>query len=191
MNDQDPINVLGLAGSLREGSLNRKLLRAAQTLAPEGIRFEVHDLKDIPLYNGDIDGETRPAPVTAFKQAIAQADALLIATPEYNYGISGVLKNALDWASRPGFKSVLVRKPTAIIGASPGLIGTARAQAQLKITLLSTLACVLPHPEITVGTAQDKFDTHGHLIDPATRDRLITMLTQLAEFARALKGWRA
>src|SRR5262245_39739521 len=121
-----PLEVLGIAGSLRRESYNRGLLRAAQEMAPEGMTIRSFELDAIPLYNGDVEAAGDPAPVAQLKEAIRGADALLLATPEYNYGVPGVLKNAVDWASRPPAKSVLSGKPAAIMGASPGMGGTIR-----------------------------------------------------------------
>lgn len=178
------MNVLGIAGSLREGSFNRKLLRAAVMLAPDDMRIEVFDLAPIPLYNADLDtDERRPDAVHRLKTAIAEADALLIATPEYNHSVPGVLQNAIDWASRPGMKSPLADKSAAIMGASPGAAGTARAQQQLKLVLLSTLALVMPHPGVLVARAGEKF-TDGKLSDEATREFV-------AAFLRDLRKWTA
>lgn len=123
---------LGIPGSLRSGSYNRALLRAARELAPEGMGIDTFELHDVPPYNGDVEAEGDPRPVVALKQAIREADALLIATPEYNRGLPGVLKNAIDWASRPPLASPLARKPAAVMGASTGMGGTARAQEQLR-----------------------------------------------------------
>jgi chromate reductase len=135
-----PIRVLGFAGSLRRGSYNRALLRAAQELAPAGMTIEVSDLAPIPLYNADVEAEGDPEPVAAFKAAIRRADALLIACPEYNHGVPGVLKNAIDWASRPPRSAALDRKPLALMGASPGMTGSARGQSQLRQAFVFTTA---------------------------------------------------
>jgi chromate reductase, NAD(P)H dehydrogenase (quinone) len=127
-----PVRILGFAGSLRQGSYNRALLRAASELAPEDMLIEIFDLLQIPLYSADVEARGDPEPVAAFKQAIRQADAVLMVTPEYNHGVPGVMKNAVDWASRPARSAVLNAKPVAIIGASPGVTGTARGQSQLR-----------------------------------------------------------
>jgi chromate reductase, NAD(P)H dehydrogenase (quinone) len=127
-----PLTFLGIAGSLRRGSYNRSLIRAAIELAPAGTTVIPYDLMDLPMYNGDVEAEGDPEAVAAFKHAINAADSLLIATPEYNHCVPGVLKNAIDWASRPARSSVLTGKPVAIMGATPGSGGTARAQAHLR-----------------------------------------------------------
>src|SRR5882672_4988864 len=132
------LSVLGIAGSLRAASFNRSLLRAAQELAPAGMTITAFDLAPIPLYNADVEATGDPEPVAALKSAIRQADALLIATPEYNFGVPGVLKNAIDWASRPPRGSAMQGKPVAIMGATPGGWGTARSQMQLRQAFVFT-----------------------------------------------------
>src|SRR5258708_39151949 len=144
---------LGFAGSLRRASYNRGLIRAAVELARPMITVDVFDLADLPLYNQDIEDAGEPVSVVAFKRAIAQADALLVATPEDNHGVPGVLKNAIDWASRPRATSPLRDKPIAVLGASPGRGATARAQAQLRDSFVFTGACVMPLPELLVAGA--------------------------------------
>lgn len=179
-----PLSVLAFAGSLREGSTNRALVRAAADLAPEGVTVEPFDLAGIPLYNADLDtDEQRPESVTRFKAAIAEADALLIATPEYNHNVPGVLQNAIDWASRPAFRSPMVGKPVGIMGAAGGAIGTARAQEKLQNVLLAVLAHPFPHRGVLVGRAREKV-TDGRLTDEATRDFLAAYLEGFAAFAR-------
>jgi chromate reductase len=176
------MRVLGFAGSLRRKSYNRGLVRAAAKLAPDGIIVDIFDLSGIPLYNQDIEDAGEPASVVTFKQAIAQADALLVSTPEYNHGVPGVLKNALDWASRPRVTSPLHDKSVAVMGASPGHGSTARAQAQLRDAFVFTGACVMPQPELLVGAAGSLFDDDGTLTDPATRAALV-------ELVEALRAW--
>jgi chromate reductase len=173
---------LGFAGSLRRASYNRGLIRAAAELAPSGIVVETFGLGDLPLYNQDIEDAGEPDVVVAFKRAIEQADALVVATPEYNHGVPGVLKNAIDWASRPRITSPLRDKAVAVMGASPGHGSTARAQAQLRDAFVFTGACVMPQPELLVGGAGSIFDADGNLIDAATRAALI-------ELMEALRTW--
>ena len=169
--------LIAIPGSLREGSLNKKLLQAMGELLPEGVKLRVRSLADIPLYNGDLDVDGGPEPVRQLKAEIDAADGLIIATPEYNYGVPGVLKNAIDWVSRPAYKSVLVGKPVAIVGAAPGVVGTARAQAQLRNVLFGTLAEVFPYPEVLVGQAHERL-LDGKLADEATRRIVGEMLQQ-------------
>lgn len=168
--------VIGIAGSLRSGSYNRALINAAVELSGPEMAIDPFDLGGIPLYSYDIEQQGDPGPVERFKQAIADADGMLIATPEYQQGVPGVLKNALDWASRPPGGSVLRDKPVAIMGASLGMTGTARAQTQLRQALTYNDCGTLTRPEVLVGRAHEKFDAHGQLIDEATRKAVRDLL---------------
>jgi chromate reductase, NAD(P)H dehydrogenase (quinone) len=176
------VRILGFAGSLRQGSYNRALLRAATELAPKDMLIEIFDLLRIPLYNADIEARGDPEPVAAFKQAIRQADAVLMVTPEYNHGVPGVKKNAVDWASRPPRNAVLNAKPVAIIGAAPGVTGTARGQSQLRQAFEFTNSYAMPQPELLVFRATEKFDTEGKLTDETTRELL-------RKFLEAFRAW--
>lgn len=181
-----PLRILGFAGSLRAASYNKMLLRAAVELAPAGMEIEIFDIGEIPLFNEDVEAAGTPPAVEAFREAIRRADALLIATPEYNHGVPGVLKNAIDWASRPPRKSVLAGKPTALFGASPGTTGTARAQTQLRASFVFTDTPALPQPEVLVFRAHEKFDADGRLTDEPTRAFVGRLLVALADWARRL-----
>ena len=183
---QTPLTFLGIAGSLRRGSYNRGLIRAAVDLAPAGTAVIPYDLADLPMFNADVEAEGDPAAVAAFKRAIGEADALLIATPEYNHCVPGVLKNAIDWASRPAGRSVLTGKPVAIMGASTGGGGTARAQAHLRDGLAYTNGLVLPLPEVLVPLAASKFDAESTLTDPETREAVRDLLVSLAAWTRRM-----
>lgn len=188
MSNGETIRVLGIAGSLRAGSYNRWLIHAAREGAADGIEITEFDLKDIPLYNADVEAAGLPESVAKFKDAISAHDALLIATPEYNYGIPGVLKNAFDWASRPPHHSPLNGKPTAIMGASMGMMGTVRAQLQLRQALLFTDSPTVRQPEVYVARAQTRFNESGYLTDEATRGvvrNLLQSLRELVEQTRA------
>lgn len=166
-----PLRVFGIAGSLRAASFNRALLRAARDLAPSGMEIATFDrVAEIPLYNADVESRGDPDPVVALKAAIAEADGLLFVTPEYNYSVPGVLKNAVDWASRPPASTVLKGKPAAIMGASAGMGGTMRAQYHLRQMFVFTETIALLKPEIMVPSAQDKFDADGRLTDSRTRE---------------------
>lgn len=178
----DTLRILGLAGSLRQGSLNRALLRAAAEMTPPGLSFEIFDLADVPLYNGDVEAQGDPAAVAALKQAIASADGVLFATPEYNHGVPAVMKNAVDWASRPPRGAALGGKPVGIIGASPGMTGSARGQSQLRQAFEFTNSYCMPQPELLVFKAHEKFDASGALIDEATR-------TYLGRYVEAFAAW--
>jgi chromate reductase len=163
------------------------LIRAAVEVAPPGTSVTSWDLREIPLFDADVEAVGDPAPVAAFKNAIARADALVIATPEYNHCVPGVLKNAIDWASRPARRSVLTDKPVAVLGASTGRGGTARAQAHLRDGLAYTNGIVLPLPEVLVDGARSKFDDDGNLIDDATRGEVRDLLVALAAWTRRLR----
>lgn len=174
--------LIAISGSLRKDSFNTRLLEAAQTLAPDDVELTLFRLDEIPLYNADLENE--PAAVSELKHHIQKSHGVLISTPEYNYSVSGVLKNALDWASRPAYRSVFARKPVALIGAAASPAGAARAQAHLKQILLGMLSLVYPAPELTVGNASTKFDQGGRLQDDAVRDRLQRLVTEFAKFAQ-------
>jgi chromate reductase len=175
-----PLRVLGIPGSLREDSYNRALLQAAQKLAPEGMEIKLYDIDEIPLFNADVEAEGDPEAVTAFKEAIRRADALLIATPEYQYNIPGVLKNALDWASRPPGKSPLQQKPVAIMGTTTGQFGTARAQAALRQVLAYNEMPMVMQPEVLVAEAKEKF-ADGQLTDADAVKFIRQLLDNLVE----------
>ena len=142
----------------------------------------IHELDGIPLYNGDIEAAGAPSSVVQLRDAIRQADGLLIATPEYNHGVPGVLKNAIDWLSRPPRGSALNGKVAALMGASPGLTGTARGQSQLRQAFVFTNTHALLQPEVLVGRAHEKFDAEGRLVHQATRDFIATFLERFADF---------
>ena len=180
MTQPTPLKFLGIAGSLRHASYNRALLAAARELCPDGATLNIFDLAPLPLYDQDIDTEAAPPAVQAFRDALWSADALLISTPEYNHGVPGVLKNALDWASRPPQHQPLSGLPVAIMGASPYTWGTARAQAHLRQTLVFPSALVLSQPEVLVANATGKFDAEGQLTDDATRTFVHGLLVALA-----------
>jgi chromate reductase len=177
------IRVAGIVGSLREGSLNKGLLHAAVELAPAGMEINIYArLGDIPPYNDDVFQKGDPPAVADFKAFIGGADALLVSTPEYNYGVPGVLKNAIDWASRPAGKSVLNRKPAAIMGCSPGLGGTIRVQHAIRQSFVFTETYAMLQPEIKIPSAAPLFDASGKLTDETTRQ-------YLRKFLEAFAGW--
>jgi len=180
--------VLGLAGSLGRRSYNRALLAAAAESAPEGIVVDVFDLTDLPLYNPDLDellpgGGPSPQPVAELVERVESADALLLVSPEYNWGPSGVIRNALDWVSRPAGASPLFEKPVALAGASPGPAGTGRGQLQLRQNLLSSGSFVLQHPVVQVGDARSRFDERLELVHEPTRELVQEQLGALREWA--------
>jgi chromate reductase len=178
---REVVKILGIAGSLRKGSYNRAALRAAKQLAPENAAIEIFELNDIPPYNSDNENP-QPKTILEFKNKIRTADAILFVTPEYNYSIPGVLKNAIDWASRPYGDSAWEGKPVGIMGASTGMIGSARAQYHLRQTFVFLNMFALNRPEIMIANAADKFDGDGNLTDSSTRERI-------KEFIEALINW--
>ena len=179
--------ILGIAGSLRRQSYNCGLLRVAQLVAPEGVEFTSFDIGRLPHYNGDVEAAGDPPEVQELKDQIRAADAVLIATPEYNWSVPGVLKNAIDWASRPPASTPLKHKPIAIMGASPGLFGTARAQLALRQSLIFPDAYVLPNPQVAIMSAGDKFDQDGNLTDERARESVRALVQALVTWARHLK----
>ncbi len=182
------MKILGVSGSIRKKSFNRGLLRAASEVAPEGVEIELYDVADIEPYNNDVENVASPASVEAFKSAIAEADALLIACPEYNGSFTGVLKNAIDWASRPASSTPLLGKPAALVGASGGPSGTARAQAALLPVLIACGLIVMPKPGVMVRNSASLFDDEVNLTDQDTKDRLRQQVEALAVFAGKLNG---
>jgi chromate reductase len=179
------MRILGIAGSLREFSHNRRLLRAAGDRMPPGAALvEWMGLAEIPAFNEDEENDP-PAVVKAFLAEIDEADALLIATPEYNRGVSGVLKNAIDWASRPPDQP-FDGKPVAIMGASPSMLGTGRAQYHLRQSCVFLNMFPLNRPEVMIAQAQNKFDDHGRLTDETTRKFIGDLLVALADWTRRL-----
>ena len=181
------LKVVGFAGSLRQASLNRALLKAAAEAAPARLSIEIRGLDDLPLYNGDVEAAGMPAPVEALAGAIRSADGLLIATPEYNHGVPGVLKNAIDWLSRPPRRSALDGKPVGVLGASPGITGSARAQSQLRAAFVFTNSYAMPQPEVIVGRAHEKFDEQGRLTDEVTRKFLAVFMERFADWVDRLR----
>src|SRR5919205_2283334 len=172
------MKVLGISGSLRRDSYNTKLLRAAARLVPGGVELELWDgLKDVPPYDEDDDVEPVPAAVAALRAAIAGADALLFATPEYNSSVPGQLKNALDWISRPIAKNPLRGKPVAVVGASAGAFGAVWAQAELR-KILAAIGARIVEGEVAVGHAPTRFEG-DHLVDTELRERLAEVIAAL------------
>jgi chromate reductase len=179
------VRILGIAGSLRRQSYNRAALRAAAELAPEGATIDIFELDGIPGFSED-DEQQPPAKVTELKRRIREADAILIVTPEYNYSIPGVLKNAIDWASRPYGDSAWSGKPAAIMGASVGAIGTARAQYHLRQVMVFLNMFPVNQPEVMIGNASERFDKEGNLTDEATREYVRRLLQSLMDWTRRI-----
>lgn len=178
------LRVVGFAGSLRQGSLNRALLRAARELAPQDMEIDIVDLREVPLYDGDVEAAGDPEAVARLKAAIRGADGVLMATPEYNHGVPAVMKNAVDWCSRPPQSAVLSRKPVALIGASPGITGSARGQSQLRQAFEFTNSYCMPQPEFLLFKAHEKIDGEGRLTDEPSRGFLEKFLIAFADWIR-------
>jgi chromate reductase len=181
-----PIAILGIAGSLRQASYNRATLRAAAGLVPEGARLDIFDLAGIPPFNQD-DEANLPARVVELKRGIRAADAILLVTPEYNYSIPGVLKNAIDWASRPYGDNSWDGKPVAVMGASIGSLGTSRAQYHLRQVFVFLNMHALNRPEVMISSAAERFDEQGNLKDENTGKHIRNLLESLVEWARQLE----
>jgi chromate reductase len=181
MSAAETVRILGISGSLRRGSFNTGVLRAALELAPPGMTIETCDIAAIPLYNEDVREQGFPPPVAELRARIKDADGLLLVTPEYNYSIPGVLKNAIDWASRPP-EQPFEGKPIGIMGASAGAMGSGRAQYHLRQCFVFLNGLVMNRPEVMVPAAQTKFDGSGRLTDQVTRDFISAYLT-------AFKSW--
>lgn len=183
----EPVRILGIAGSLRRQSYNRAALRAAAQLVPDGATLDIFDIAGLPLFNQD-DESNPPANVIELKKRVRQADAILFVTPEYNYSIPGVLKNAIDLASRPYGDSAWSGKPVAIMGASIGNIGTARAQYHLRQTFVFLNMFPLNQPEVMIGNAAERFDSQGNLTDTRTKELIRQLLENLVAWTRQLGG---
>lgn len=181
-----PIRILGIAGSLRRESYNRGALRAAAQLVPPGATIDIFELDGIPGFNQD-EEQNPPAKIVELKQRIREADAILIVTPEYNYSIPGVLKNAIDWASRPYGDNAWDGKPAAIMGASIGSIATARAQYDLRKMFVFLNVFPINQPEVMIGNAADRFDAQGNLTDDTTKDYIRQLLQNLVAWTRRIE----
>jgi chromate reductase len=186
-NMEETVKILGFVGSLRKGSYNKALMRAALKLLPKDATLEVFDLEGIPPFNQDLEGQP-PTVVKALKAKIKKADALLIATPEYNYSIPGVLKNAIDWASRPHGDNVFEGKPVAIMSASTGRLGGARAQYHLRQSFVFLSMYPLNRPEVMMPYAQEHVDENGNLTDETTRQLIRQLLEELVRWTKKLTG---
>ena len=176
------IEVAAVVGSLRRHSFNRSLLQSAMLVQPEQMHIYEVPIDDLPFFNEDLERQGDPPPVRKLKEQFGRADAILVITPEYSYSIPGVLKNALDWASRPANRSVLRGKPAAIMGASAGRSGTMRAQLHLRQIFVQIGAVPMPGPELYVTFAQDKFNALGELSDQTSLDLMKQLLTGLVDW---------
>ena len=182
----DQITILGIAGSLRKDSYNKGALRAAQSLCPEGAKIEVYDIAGLPLFNQD--EEKNPTPkVSEFKQKIRAADAILLVTPEYNYGVPGVMKNALDVASRPYGDNAWSGKPVALMSAALSVAGGIRAQYQIRQSFIFLNMDAVMQPEVAIGNATQRFDDKGNLTDETSKKLIRQLLENLVAKARLAK----
>lgn len=188
-NTPSPLRLLGISGSIRRASHCSAVLRTIGERLQGKAELTLLPLDDIPLYNADLDGDAPPPPVRALKEAIARSQGLVLCSPEYNYGMSGVLKNAIDWASRPGFKSPLKDKPALIMTASPGTAGGARAQYQIREALSGALARPIARPHVAIATVHQKI-VDGRLTDEATIEFALQAVDDLLAEVRllALRG---
>jgi len=177
------IRILGIAGSLRRDSFNRAALRACRGLLPENAALDLFEIDGIPGFNQD-DERNPPAKVVELKKGIREADAILFATPEYNYSIPGVLKNAIDWASRPHGDSAWAGKPAAIVGASTGAFGTARAQHHLRQIMVYLDMHAVNQPEVLIANAAQRFDASGNLTDEPTKKIMRQLLENLVAWTQ-------
>jgi chromate reductase len=184
-----PIRILGIAGSLRRKSYNRAALRAAQKLVPANAELATFDLDGIPVFSED-DERTPPAKVMELKKRIREADAILLVTPEYNYSIPGGLKNAIDWASRPYGDNAWAGKPVAVMGASVGRLGTARAQYHLRQVFVFLNMLAVNQPEVMIGNAAEHFDSDGNLVNEQTKNLIQQLLANLVNWTRLLEQGR-
>ena len=181
------MEILGICGSLRKGSLNMVALRACEELMPPGMTLRITRIDDIPLFNQDVFDAGLPPPAKRFRDQVAAADGLLFASPEYNFSVSGALKNAIDWGSRPP-NQVFNEKPVAMFSATGGPLGGARVQYDLRRMLVQLWAHPLPRPEVFIGNAQTKFDAQGKLTDEATRKFLTELLVGFKTWITRMKA---
>lgn len=181
------LTILGIAGSLRQQSYNRMALKAAEEMRPQDTRLDIFDIRDIPLFNEDLLAAPPPA-VTELKQLVRTADAILFATPEYNYSTSGVLKNAIDWGSRPKQDNVWNGKPVAIISASNGILGGVRAHYHLRQIFVTLNMHAVNQPEVMIAKAEEKFDAQGNLTDEAAKKLIRQLLENLVVITRRMES---
>ncbi len=179
--------ILGISGSIRKGSFNTMSLRAAQEVAPAGVTVEICDISDLPMYNDDIRAAGYPASVQRMRAQVAAADAVLFATPEYNYAVSAPLKNAFDWISRPPDQP-LANKAVGIMSASGGPLGGVRAQYALRHMLVATNSYAVNNPQVVIGGAPQKFDESGKFNDPMGRDLIKQLLEAMVKLAKQLRA---
>lgn len=184
---QTDVKILGISGSLRAKSYNTAALRALHELLPPGVSLVEADISDLPLYNDDVREQGWPAPVERLRKQIAEVDAIIFSTPEYNYSVPGVLKNAIDWASRPAFASPLKGKPSLVVTSSPGALGGVRAQAQVRDALAATLARPLSRPHVAIPVIGSRF-RDGELVDATALELLDGAVADLLQEVRLIRA---
>lgn len=183
----ETIRIAGISGSLRKNSYNTATLHAARELAPEGMEIDIITLHDFPLFNEDVEAQGWPAPVQAVRDRVENVDGVIFAVAEYNYGMSGVLKNGIDWLSRPTGKGPIVGKPVGIVGASLSMVGTARAQEQVRQAAFYNKMPLLSSAEVLIASASNRFDDSGKLTDEDTRKFLKQMLQAMRDWILRLR----
>lgn len=187
MTSNTPLKFLGLSGSLRKASYNSGALRAAEALLPEGTAFAIAELRPIPFYDADVEAEAIPAPVAQLRKEVADADALVFAVPEYNYSVTGLLKNALEWLSRPP-NPPAYGKPCAVLGATVSPLGTARGQFHFRHICVSLNMTPVNAPHVDIANARDKFDDAGNLVDAASMDQIRQLLHELKRLTAMMRN---
>lgn len=181
-----PLKIIGICGSLRKASFNRMALEVTKKESPRSVEFEIVEIGNLPLFNEDLETHTPPS-VSQFREKAKSADAILFATPEHNYSVSGSLKNAIEWGSRPKGAGAFANKPVAILGASNGMTGTARAQSHLRQICVQVNMYPLNQPELLIPFAQHKFDPQGNLLDEKTRQKIKELILALIEWTKRLQ----
>lgn len=184
-----PLDIVGLCGSLRHASINRAALRLAGEVMPAGMTLDIAEIRDIPFFDGDVMAQGWPAAVAALRERIRKADAVVIATPEYNFSVPGMFKNTLDWLSR-GEDQPFAHKPVAMLSASPGPLGGSRVQYELRKILLFVNAMVLTKPEVFIGGSSAKFDAAGACVDETTRGFVAAQMQAFEGWVRAVQRMR-
>lgn len=179
------IKIIGICGSLRKGSYNRMALNFAKKIAPPTVDFQIVEIKNLPFFNQDLENNL-PKEVLEFREKIKKADAILFSSPEYNYSIPGVLKNAIEWGSRPYEAGVLKRKPVAIMGTSSGMVGTGRGQYHFRQICVQVDMYVLNRPEVMIPFASQQFDEKGNLLDPHTKEKIKEIVEALVLWAKKM-----
>ncbi len=184
----DPIRIAGICGSLREKSYNLSALRYARTVAPEGVELDILRINDVEPFNADVEEKGWPPGVATLREKVSAADAVLLSSPEYNYGVPGMLKNATDWLSRPTGKGPMTGKPLAIMGASTSYSGTARAQADWRNVAFYNAMPLLTTVEVLIFKADQKFDENGNLVDEKSQQKVRELMDKFVAWIRLVQA---